>query len=281
MKHDENILYDSNNRFLMKSYFSTAGVRSNEFRIHHHAECELSAIISGNGVYHVKDKTYEFGAGSVFLFSGDEEHCITDIYNECEILNIHFVPRLLWSDDLCLSRIFFARSEKYESRIDPDNPITDAIFNTILDIEKELSTRSYGYKSMAKYKLLWAITQLVREYDYIDNSVNYSNFRNTIQPIETALCYIDKNLTRDMTLAEIAESAAMSPSYFSSVFKKLNGISLWEYITAKRVEHAIELIKSTNMTKLDIALSCGFSSSSNFYKAFFKVTGKKPSDYNK
>ena len=63
-------------------------------------------------------------------------------------------------------------------------------------------------------------------------------------------------------------------------FKKFNGISPWEYITIKRVENAVELIKNTNMTKLEIAEKCGFSSSSNFYKAFFNITGKKPSDYS-
>ena len=29
----------------------------------------------------------------------------------------------------------------------------------------------------------------------------------------------------------------------------------------------------------EIAEKCGFSSSSNFYKAFFRITGKKPTDY--
>ena len=66
----------------------------------------------------------------------------------------------------------------------------------------------------------------------------------------------------------------MAETYFSSVFKKFNGISPWEYITIKRVENAVELIKNTNMTKLEIAEKCGFSSSSNFYKAFFNITGK-------
>ena len=58
----------------------------------------------------------------------------------------------------------------------------------------------------------------------------------------------------------------------------MNSVSPWEYITIKRVEKAIELLRTTNLTKLDIAQRCGFSSSSNFYKAFSKVTGKTPSE---
>ena len=89
--------------------------------------------------------------------------------------------------------------------------------------------------------------------------------------------YIDENITYPITLEEVAAAASMSRTYFFAVFKKINGITPWKYITVKRVEKAVELIKTTDMTKLDIAFSCGFSSSSNFYKAFKSVTGKNPS----
>ncbi len=280
MIYNESILTDSKDRFLMKSYFSSAHVRTNQFRIHHHAECELSAIIKGTGIYRSNNKIYDINPGDVFLFSGDEEHCITDIFTECVILNIHFVPRLLWMDnDLSLSRIFFARSNKFENKIDPQNPTTKILYDIILNTEHELSQQNDGYRSMAKFLLLSAITTIVRNYDYIDHSVDYNSYSNKIKPMEKALKYIEENLTQKITLEEIAQIANMSPTYFSSVFKKLNGISLWEYITAKRVDKAIELLKTTNMTKLDIAMNCGFSSSSNFYKSFSHVTGKKPSDY--
>ena len=47
----------------------------------------------------------------------------------------------------------------------------------------------------------------------------------------------------------------------------------------ERVERAIGMLQETNLTKLEIAAACGFCGSSNFYKAFQKITGKKPSDY--
>ena len=58
----------------------------------------------------------------------------------------------------------------------------------------------------------------------------------------------------------------------------MNSVSVWEYIKIKRVEKAVGLLKTTDLTKLDIAERCGFSSSSNFYKAFKNVTGKTPSE---
>ena len=93
------------------------------------------------------------------------------------------------------------------------------------------------------------------------------------------MLFIDNNLEKKLTLKEISSVVCMAETYFSSIFKKYNGISPWEYITIKRVEKAIDLLKSSNMTKIEIAEKCGFSSSSNFYKAFFNITGKKPTDY--
>ncbi len=280
MIHHENILTDSKNRFIMKSYFSSAHIRKNQFCIHHHAQCELSAIIAGSGIYHCRQGKYEINPGDVFLFSGDEEHCITDIFTPCEILNIHFVPSLLWTDnDLSLSRIFFARNENFQNKMNPENPMTKILFNDVIAIEKELSEKSDGYKSMAKYLLLSAITNIVRNYDYIDRSVDYNAYNNKIKPMEKALKYIEENLTKKITLESIAAVANMTPTYFSSIFKKLNGISLWEYITAKRIDKAIVLLRTTDRNKLDIAMECGFNSSSNFYKAFWSVTGKKPGEY--
>ena len=97
--------------------------------------------------------------------------------------------------------------------------------------------------------------------------------------MRAALDYINENLTSKLTLKKIASVACLSPNYFSHVFKKYNGIALWDYINIKRGEKAIKALKTEESTKIEIAESCGFSSSSNFYKIFTSVTGKKPSDY--
>ena len=81
------------------------------------------------------------------------------------------------------------------------------------------------------------------------------------------------------TLEEISDVAHMSKNYFCRQFKKLNGISPWEYITVKRIERAIRYIENTDLARLEIASKCGYNNASNFYHAFKKVTGKAPGDY--
>ena len=95
MRYDEHYLFDNHNTPILKAYFSALPKQRRDFRKHHHAECEISAFMSGSGTYTTAEKSYNFSPGSVFVFSGDEVHCITDITNDFTLLNLRFMPSLL------------------------------------------------------------------------------------------------------------------------------------------------------------------------------------------
>lgn len=279
MRYGEERLNDKSGKFLLKAFYSSVPEGKREYREHHHAECELSTIISGSGVYTAGEKEYTFRSGDVFLFGGDEVHCLTDISDNFLLLNIQFNPRLLWTDSDAFSalRIFFSRNERFENRIER-NECTKEIHEKIILLREELAQKHDGFAMMAKYLLYSALITLTREYDYIDRSEDFTYLKNNVKPMRAALDFIDENLEMPLSLKSIAAKASMSPTYFSAVFKKMNSVSVWEYIKIKRVEKAVGLLKTTDLTKLDIAERCGFSSSSNFYKAFKNVTGKTPSE---
>lgn len=281
MRYNEFTLNDKKGSPVLKAFYSSVSRGKREYREHHHTECELSTIMSGSGIYSVSKKEYSFSAGDVFLFGGDEIHYLTDISDNFLILNVQFKPQLLWSDSDAFSvlRIFFARNNHFENKL-TNNIYTEEIHNKIILLNKELSDKRDGYALMVKYILYSCLLTIVREYDYIDLSEEYTYLKSTIKSMRAALDFIDNNLSdAALSLNDIAACASMSPTYFSGTFKKMNSVSPWEYITVKRVEKAVMLLKTTDLTKLDIAQRCGFSSSSNFYKAFSKVTGKTPSQY--
>lgn len=280
MKYGEQILCDGGGKPVLRSFFSTVPSGKREYREHHHSECELSTVLSGEGVYLVNGREYAFLPGDVFLFGGDDFHCLTDIQGELSLLNLRFDLRFLWADAdaFPILRLFFARNGSFENRI-ARNSYTPRIHSDLITLYRELSERREGYSFMAKYLLCSMLLTLVREYGYVDPEADCEGLRNTVRPMRAAMEYIDGNLDRSLSLREIASHAAMSPTYFSAMFRKMNAISPWEYITIKRVERAVELLRTTDLTKLDIAQRCGFSSSSNFYKAFAKVTGKTPSQF--
>ena len=277
MRYGENILKDETNHTIIRSFHSTHEPRNIEFTAHHHTECELSLFVKGRGVYSVKDKRYDFEPGDIFLFGSNEAHCITEIHESMHLINVHFEPRLLWHTPECadLINLFAARNKNFSNKFSNN----EVLKSKILELECELSSKKDCYGVMTKYALFSALTYILRCYDYIDNEKIITSPSSSIKSLQSAIQYINEGLSGKLTLEDISAVACMTPTYFSSVFKKYNGISPWEYITIKRVELAIEMLKTTDISKLRIAELCGFSSSSNFYKAFAAVTGKKPSDY--
>ena len=287
MRFAEKSLYYEENKPLVKIFHSTVPSGKRDYREHHHTECELSLFKSGAGVYSLSDKRYEFKKGDVFLFGSDEPHCITDIYGDekFDLINIHFEPRVLWSDKMLADknfiRIFFDRGKNFENRIDRKNPYTSVIKDLIFKFENEVGSKKFNSDMMAKMYLVEIFTHLTREYGYINEKSDFQNSAQSLSCINRALKFIDDNLSDEISLDRLAKEAAMNKTYFSTVFKKFNGISPWEYIVIKRVEMAIGLLKSTELKKLEIAEQCGFNSASNFYKTFKKVTGKPPEYYCK
>ena len=135
------------------------------------------------------------------------------------------------------------------------------------------------YATMVKIHLLNILVEMLRSLGFELSTEEKSGNPQTMRAVEEAMNYINANLESDLTLEGLSDYAHMSKTYFCSQFKKLNGISPWEYITIKRIEKAIMLIESTSLTKLEIAARCGYNNTSNFYHAFRRITGKTPRDY--
>ena len=93
--------------------------------------------------------------------------------------------------------------------------------------------------------------------------------------------FILKHLDAQLSLDDLAREAQMSRSYYSTTFRRLNGVSVWDYIMNKRIENAQHLLETTDRSILDISGSCGYNNISNFNRAFRRVTGKTPREYRR
>jgi AraC family transcriptional regulator len=94
--------------------------------------------------------------------------------------------------------------------------------------------------------------------------------------LQQVLDYIQTHLDRDLSLAELAETLNLSPTYFASAFKQAIEISPRQYVIQQRVEQAKLMLSKTDLAIADIALQVGFSSQSHLTQQFKRLTGVTP-----
>lgn len=252
---------------------------------HSHHNLEISYIKSGTGIYYINENIYDLKARDIMIISNTENHRISIQKGEYLVNTvIHFEPEFIWNAlnydmDYKFLQIFYEKGDGQSNRLDRKNPITNEIYNDLLSIETEFIYKQPAYELMVKIKLLNIFANIIRYYDFASNIKSKSVPHKDMSDMNKVLDYINKNLNNEIRLDNLADIACMSPTYFSANFKKFNGLSPFEYITSKRIQMAIEYIKTTKKSITEIATLCGFNTSANFNKTFKKLTGKSPSQY--
>ncbi len=117
-------------------------------------------------------------------------------------------------------------------------------------------------------------------------SVEMAGLPNLANPdyvsrINRAVDYITRNLSDPLPLDEVAKAACFSPYHFHRIFHGLMGETLASFVKRVRLERAVYLLSHRAGTSLtEIALACGFSSSSDFSRSFRAQYGVPPSAFD-
>jgi AraC family transcriptional regulator len=93
--------------------------------------------------------------------------------------------------------------------------------------------------------------------------------------------YIEDNLEGDLSLQAMAAEVDISPLYLARAFKSAVGQSPHQYVLARRIERAKELLRNTDLPVVDVALSSGFSSQSHLSHWFIRQVGVSPAVYRR
>lgn len=173
-------------------------------------------------------------------------------YNSIDITTLYFQERI---HDERLIQIFYKLIDLYKS----DAPWrTAAIKLTVLEILM-LLWQNYSTPQEAQPPML-------------DKSWKY---------IYAATQYIKENLSRKLTVAEIAQYAGASESHLMREFKRITDSTVTGYINTARCEYAENLLLTGKYKIKEVASLCGFENEDYFTKVFKKHCGHSPSGYVK
>ena len=89
----------------------------------------------------------------------------------------------------------------------------------------------------------------------------------------------DARYAQQLTVADMARAAGLSPSYFSTAFKRAFGESPHQYLLTRRLERAASLLRVTDWSVADVCFAVGAGSIGSFTASFSRVYGCSPTVY--
>ena len=91
--------------------------------------------------------------------------------------------------------------------------------------------------------------------------------------------YIREHFNEDLTLAQVAAEAHLSPAYFSTVFRRSAGVTFTRFVQAVRIEQACRLLRESDRPITEIAFSTGFNNLTHFNHVFRQYERCAPTRY--
>ncbi|WP_199617590.1 helix-turn-helix domain-containing protein [Paenibacillus alkalitolerans] len=103
--------------------------------------------------------------------------------------------------------------------------------------------------------------------------------QQTLTALDRAKNYIQQRFTEDISLEEVAEYVHLNPHYLSKIFKQQFGETFIDFVTRLRIEKAISLMSTGQMSLKEVCFEAGYKDPNYFSRVFKKITGVTPTEY--
>lgn len=156
--------------------------------------------------------------------------------------------------------------------------IYDTIYNNVIDMINSYFTYE-PYWELETYSHFLQMLSCIGHADLTSSKSRITSSASALKEhsdkFAEVLQYIEANYSEQLTLDNVASLIGFSKYHFIRLFKEYTGTTFYEYLTAKRIQHAKELL-FTNMGITEIAFSCGFNNQTSFCRTFKKECGVPP-----
>ena len=259
-------------------------------RAHCHQQMEVMLVTKGKGsIKTSNDNVIDVEAGDVLVFDSMQPHQLfyIDEEEQFDTLSVEFDIRGFVTEEYKvfdtedLDR-FFIKLHNAECIIAKETKSASKIKNILCLMEEDFLDENKGSNHVIRAQMLVLYAVLLQYFDEVYDTKSLKK-SNQSAAVEKTMIYINQNLNENLTLDVLARIANMNKTYYSTTFKKVTGLSVWEYILNMRIELAISylVMNKEKYNISEIAQLCGFNNATNFNKTFKKVTGKTPSEYKK
>ena len=267
--------YTFDNGLIYHHTFEMNPVQDN-FVTHTHEHCELYLFLSGSGSYMIEGVEYKLTPGDILITRAAESHffkltdnlpyerivinfnkSLFDILDPNGLLSVPFENRELGRDNLY---------NKYSI----NKSVIDNFIKNMISLEQKRANKIEA-KLVININLLQILDE-IRKAFFRKDEIATDKADDLIVKIVN---YINTNLTEKLTIESLADKFYISKSYLTTKFKLVTGLTVWQYITTKRLYLAKKLIKE-GYSVHRAAIDFGFNDYSTFYRRYIELFGVTP-----
>ncbi|NBD23897.1 helix-turn-helix transcriptional regulator [Paenibacillus glycinis] len=262
---------------------------------HAHEHLQLCYMMSGSCLHWAAGEQYVLTKGDLFSIPPFLEHRLgpRDAM-DFAMIQVDFMPHAINESfrDVARMQTFvdfaYIRPLVSDAGLQPKMALPPAaqaevehVLNAIL---AEWERQEDGYRLAIKADLLKFLVIAGRQYQRHAQTQRQQERQKVALHREAfydAVAYMETHYDEDLKLDEMAAKALMAPSYFSHMLRLVRGKSYIEYLSAVRIQAAMELLDGTDLSVTDIATRVGYNHISHFNRTFKKHAGVTPGDYRK
>ena len=255
--------------------------RSFQIPVHWHDEFEIIYVRSGFLTVSISGESYIGKTGEAFVVSPGNLHLMGSQSGTVDYYTFLFPLKYIsfCTDDMLDEKLLEPLNSGHLMICPRVNDTAKELCEQLIKIyeaKNDESESKITTQVRTKIILLQFILEMWKKGFVIEND---TSGRNTVE--KEIVSYIQQNFTGKISLREFGEQFHLSEKYISRYFKEHFHITLSQYVTYLRLEHAKQLLQDTDIPVTDVAMQSGYQNVSYFIRSFQKAYAVSPLKYRK
>lgn len=257
--------------------FYLTDTASKEFEYHYHDFDKITIFLKGNVQYTIEGKSYQLQPYDIVLVSHNDIHKLNVQDSEpYERIVVYISPEFIntyRTADYDLSECFQKVKKEHTNVLRTHSHAKNTLVRAVDNLKHSFS--DVGYANTLYQKILFLEFMIHLNRATLNEQLEFIDTDHCNTKVVELLQYINRNLTTDLNIDDLAARFYVSKYYMMRLFKAETGYTIGNYINYKRLLLAKELIASGEPIT-QACYDCGFKNYSTFSRAYKSHFGESP-----
>lgn len=250
----------------------------------HEKAMEIIEITSGRVSVQIGTEFAEAEAGDFLYVPPTMVFKIEALEDEAGMRSMVFDSSIIEANmenfDTEIFYMFYVQSKNKIVVFGKDHPVHVILSQYMQQSHDEYISKDVCYKLPIRANIYLMMTALLRYYCGSKNELDRMIYHNVMR-LRPIITYISEHYREKIYIDTLADMITVSPDYFTKMFKDSIGRTPIDYINGLRINRAMQMLATTDVSVNEISDTLGFSNPNYFHKIFKQYMNASPVAYRK